>query len=121
MKKKFLLPGEGESSAEEEESEVVEEERGWNKKRRKLQQSESSSRRGKHVRRTEISSDAYHISETSKASQDEARTSTASPEHWQTESTINISDSPKNVLETFEASQRTSTASAHDAGHPQES
>ena len=40
QKKKFLLPGEGEST-EDENNVVVEEGRGWGKKRRKLQQSES--------------------------------------------------------------------------------
>ncbi|KAF0554774.1 hypothetical protein F8M41_018681 [Gigaspora margarita] len=69
-----------------------------------------------------------HISETSEASQDKVKTSTASARHQQTESTINIPDSFKDVPETFEASQRTSTTSArhwqlptHDAEHPQES
>ncbi|KAF0350904.1 hypothetical protein F8M41_015389 [Gigaspora margarita] len=86
---KFLPPSKGESSTKDKESELVEDKKSRGKKRRKLQQSESSSRKGKCIRRKasinilESPKDMHQISETFKASLEDAGTFTTSAEHWQ--------------------------------------
>ncbi|RIB02410.1 hypothetical protein C2G38_2227906 [Gigaspora rosea] len=96
QKKKFLPPGEREST-ENKEDEVVEEERDRDKKRRKLQQSEN----GKCARRTKSSINIL-----------DAETSQATPEVTQEEPPKRFTASTGHLATYNEPQEGSSTASA---------